>query len=343
MLNFKQDRIPQEIPPWLINKPDASLMLWAGDCVHDGVTDIERLPGYDVYLCCGFDGLAANINVSKARPTCICIIDVHDQEQLNSFTELFQNKFQTINSDYHGNTPKLPMQAYCDLLKVGGNAYNTEGINSLFFPTIAFRDTIELFAPVLPDYLKPRRKWTKSMLDLARDNELTVEGTWTSPDLVIPYYEEIRKEQTYFDEYRAKRYPSQNFYFMTHTAENIEEYWDTLPECVFLANITRAFIMEGCDTEWADMFIPRLIKYLEKKVEMRMEEDLQHFLAFYATRSLSNETQLFALQMALKAIALSKEALPSLKSSIQFYKDLRIKDMEGENPKMIFGVIFTKV
>jgi hypothetical protein len=47
--------------------------------------------------------------------------------------------------------------------------------------------------------------------------------------------------------------------------------------------------------------------------------------------------------MALKAIALSKETLPSLKPSIQFYKDLRIKHMEGENPKMIFGVIFTKV
>ena len=342
MLNFKQNNLIREIPIWLTDKADASLMLWAGDCVHAGLTDVERLPDYDVYLCNGFKGLPENLNVNRGpdKPICICVLDIHDEQQLANFIELFKGTFKTINSDYYGNTPRLPMQAYCDLLQVGGSAFNTEGINAVFFPSIAFRDTLELFAPVLPEDLKPRRRWTKALLNLARDNELTVEATWTSPDLRNSYYNGVRNEQEMFNDTQARRYPNQHLYNLAYTAENIEEYWDTLPEHIFLTNTTRAFIMEDYDATWISAFKPRLIKYLERKVEMSMnEDDMQHFLMFYGTRSLSNETQIFALQIALKAIALSREAVANLIPVIRYYKDAR----REEPDETVFGVIFSKV
>ena len=41
---------------------DLRLILWAGDGIHEGITDIERLPHFDVYLCLGFTaGIDANV------------------------------------------------------------------------------------------------------------------------------------------------------------------------------------------------------------------------------------------------------------------------------------------
>ena len=340
MLNFKQNNLIRDVPKWISDKADASLMLWAGDCVHGGAPDVQRLPDYDVYLCYGFDGLDANLNVNRdpGKPMCICVIDIHDEQQLANFTELFQNKFQTINSDYHGNTPRLPMEAYRSLLKQGGSAYNTEGINAVFFPTVAFRDTLELFAPVLPDNLKPRRKWTKSVLELARDNGLSVEATWTSPDLHIPYYNELRKEQINFDESQARRYPSQKLYNLQYTADTIEEYWDTLPDHIFLVSPHRGLAWENVEDEWMVPFKMRLIPYLEGRIKRSMTVSEQAgFNLYYSTLSQLPDDQLSGLHRAIAAVSHSKTAVDGLTPMIRFYNDVRQAD------KTIFGVIFTKV
>jgi hypothetical protein len=342
MLNFKQNNLICQIPAWLSDKADASLMLWAGDCVHGGVTDVERLPDYDVYLCYGFDGLEANLNVNRGpeRPICICVIDIHDEQQLNRFTELFNGIFQTINSDYRGNTPRLPMQAYRDLLKPGGSAYNTEGINAVFFPTVAFRDTLELFAPVLPEDLKPRRKWTKSVIELAKDNGLSVGATWTSPDLQIPYYAEIRKEQNMFDESQARRYPGQALYNLPYTADTIEEYWDTLPDHIFLVSPHRGLAWENLDDEWMVPFKMRLIPYLEARVKRSMTVAEQAgFSLYYSTLTKLPDDQLSGLHKAIAAVSQSSacRAVDGLSPMIRFYNDARQAD------KTIFGPIFTRV
>ena len=340
MLNFKQNNLIRQIPNWLSDKADASLMLWAGDCVHGGVTDVERLPGYDVYLCYGFNGLEANLNVNTSRPICICVIDVHDEQQLNSFAELFKGVFQTINSDYHGNTPRLPMQTYRDILKPGGSAYNTEGINAVFFPTVAFRDTLELFAPVLPDDLKLRRKWTKAVVELAKDNGLSVGATWTSPDLHIPYYAELRKEQNMFDESQARRYPGQNLYTLPYTADTIEEYWDTLPDNIFLVNPHRGLAWENLNDEWMVPFKMRLIPYLEARVKKFMTVAEQAgFSLYYSTLSQLPDDKLGGLHKAITAISHSSacRAVDGLTPMIRFYNDVR------QNDKTIFGPIFTKI
>jgi hypothetical protein len=339
MLNFKQNNLIREIPKWLADKADASLMLWAGDCVHGGVTDVERLPNYDVYLCYGFDGLDANLNVNRGseKPFCICVIDIHDNNQLNCFIDLFQNKFQTINSDYHGNTPRLTMETYRSLLKPGGSAYNTEGINAVFFPTVAFRDTLELFAPILANDLKPRRKWTRALIELARDNNLSVEATWTSPDLNIAYYEDLRKEQKQFDEAQTRRYPDQKLYNLNYTAERIEEYWDTLPEHILLVNPDRGLSWEKVDSAWIQPFKPKLIAYLEARVKRSMSDtEKEDFNLYCNTLSQFPDDKLAGLQKAIAAVCNSKTVIDGMRATIRFYDDVRQVD------KKIYGPVFTR-
>lgn len=338
MLNFKQNHI-LEIPTWLLNK-DASLMLWAGDCVHNGITDVDRLPGYDVYLCYGFDGLDANVNtiVNNSQEKLICVIDIHDEQQLNSFVKLFKNKFQTINSDYLGNTPNLTMPVYRDLLKPGGTAYNTEGINAVFFPTVAFRDTLELFAPVLPEELKPRRKWTKEILELAKDNRLSVEATWTSPDLHMPYYDQIRKDQSQFDQAQLLRYPGQILYNLKYTADTIEQYWDTLPDHVLRVTPRRGLGWENLDDDWVLPFKARLVAYLEDRVKKSMTaSEKEDFNQYYATLNESADEQLSGLHRAIAAVIHSKMALDDLKPTIRFYDDSR------KDGKKVFGNVWSRI
>lgn len=343
MLNFKQTNLICEIPKWLINKADASLMLWAGDCIHKGITDVERLPNYDVYLCNGFKDLNANLHIQDLQQKynnklfCICVIDVHDEQQLNNFVKLFKGIFKTINSDYHGNTPKLPMEVYREILQIGGRAYNTEGINSMFFPTMAFRDTLELFAPVLPEHLKLRRKWTKAVIQLAKDNGLCVGGTWSSPDLKIPYYDELRNEQHQFDESQARRYPGQKLYNLDYTADTIEEYWDTLPDHIFLVNPYRGLAWEEVEDEWIVAFKLRLILYLEGRIKRNMTDpEKADFNLFYSTLSELPDDKLSGLHKAIAAVSHSK-AVDGLSPTIQFYDDVR------QAGKKVYGPIFIKI
>lgn len=339
MLNFKQNNLIREIPKWLSDKTDVSLMLWAGDCVHGGVPDVQRLPGYDVYLCYGFDGLDANLHANRGseKPFCICVIDIHDNNQLNCFIELFSRFFKTINSDYHGNTPRLPIETYRALLKPGGSAYNTEGINAVFFPTIAFSDSLELFAPILPENLKPRRKWTKAVIELARDNALSVEATWTSPDLKIPYYDDLRNEQKRFDESQVRRYPGQKIYNLHYTAETIEQYWDTLPEHVLLVNPDRGLSWEKVDPAWMLPLKPKLIAYLEDRVKRDMSDtEKADFNLYCETLSQVPDEKLAGLQKAIAAVSNSKTVVDGMRATIRFYDDERKVD------KKIYGPVFTK-
>jgi hypothetical protein len=100
-------------------------MLWAGDCVHNRIPDVERLPGYDIYLCYGFiPGLEDNIEALKRRQKSgvICIIDVDDAAYYSLFERTFKGRFSLIDSDYNGNTPNLSPFNYAALLASGGKA-----------------------------------------------------------------------------------------------------------------------------------------------------------------------------------------------------------------------------
>ena len=80
------------------------MILWAGDCVHNDVTDVERLPDFDVYLCYGsMPTLQANIDYiyNRSNPGIICILDAMNKYHMARFIELFRNRFNLIDSDFN--------------------------------------------------------------------------------------------------------------------------------------------------------------------------------------------------------------------------------------------------
>jgi len=118
-MNFTLEPIVQIVPE-LEGRHDLRMVLWAGDCVHDTITDVERLPNFDVYLCFGFSQtLPENVDYiysKRSRPGIICIIDVWAKEQMDRLIEVFRGRFSVIDSDYNGNTPTLPREYYDALL-----------------------------------------------------------------------------------------------------------------------------------------------------------------------------------------------------------------------------------
>lgn len=175
------------------------LMLWAGDGMHGGVTDVRRLPGYDVYLCAGWqENLQANIDSLSHQQT-LCVLDVHSMTQLTMFHHIYDGCFAHIDSDYHGNTPALPLTDYTLLLAPGGTARNIEGINGLLMPHENLYATLEVFAPVLPEPLKLKRRWCPQVMELSKRDDLHPTMVWSSPDLNQPYYLYVKEAQKHFE------------------------------------------------------------------------------------------------------------------------------------------------
>lgn len=218
------------------------MILWAGDCVHNEITDVERLPDFDVYLCYGFiQTLQANIDYiyKRSNPGIICIIDVTNKEQMGRFIELFRNRFDIIDSDYHGNTPSLPMEYYQELLSTYGRAFNIKGINGCIMPTEDYQNTLELFAPLLSPEDNYKRIWTSEFIELANGNQLTPNSAWVSPDLKHPYYDGIRDRQIRLMEWNKNRNPiaSEGWKYSEKT---IEDYWRQLPIHILTVNFERS-------------------------------------------------------------------------------------------------------
>jgi hypothetical protein len=260
VLNFKNPSA--ELPE--IQGGGLRLMLWAGDVVHDGVSDIQRLPGYDVYLCYGFtggSGLEDNINYLNSMPNgnhfYLCLIDVHDQDQMDRFVDHFKGKFSVIDSDYHGNTPSIPLQVYSDLLVSGGTAYHLEGLNSLRMPTEEYLDLLELFAPVLNLESASRRLWTQELIQEAKDNRLTPAETWSSPDLKHSYYDGLRYRQEHFMKEQRKRSPLFSLIW-NYDATNLEDYWGRLPLDILTAPIQNL----PAELAYLNQYLPRLYEFL---------------------------------------------------------------------------------
>ena len=206
------------------------LMLWAGDSVHHGVSDVARLPGYDMYICLGLsnEGVDHNMRHLSLEQT-ICLIDVRNHNQMEKFHNYFDGAFSFINSDYHGNTPKLPFEDYLRLLAPGGMARNTEGINGLIMREDEMLNRLEILAPILPYELQMRRRWAK-----VRD-ELGPGEVWSSPDLKHEYYSYAREAQQRFEGWQKERNPA-----WPRHEPTLEAHWETLPLKTFLVSFEQA-------------------------------------------------------------------------------------------------------
>jgi hypothetical protein len=198
-------------------------MLWAGDCVHGGVADVARLQNYDVFLCQGFpEGLAANLDALRTDQF-ICILDVHDEQQIAAFRDVFRGRFRHINSDYNGNTPSLPLHEYRELLERGGTARNVFGIHGTVMPYEDYYCILEIFAPVLPGAWKDRRRWSSEIITLSERDHISPAMVWTDDELNYPHYRYAKEAQIQFETDRKRMNPA------WPTLPPLAEHWETLP------------------------------------------------------------------------------------------------------------------
>lgn len=294
------------------------MILWAGDCIHNGVTDVERLPGYDVYLCMGFvHGLQENIEFLSRRevPGYICIINNSSPDEMTAFIKDFMGRFSLIDSDYHGNTPRMLPEYYASLLSANGRAYNIEGINGLIMYRADYMNALETFGPVLDDTLHNERRYTKPMLDLARDNKLQVDMAWTSPDLADPYYENIRLGQNNFST-KIKSLNPNHVVARLMDESRLEEYWSQLSDELVVFHKSRAEYEAKKPLEelvgasnWE-----RFTRYVTQKVE-RLVQDLSEFKEY-------TNYDFTKIQHILKLSIVAKN-FQGFKINYGFYNDTR--------------------
>lgn len=260
---------------------DLRIILWAGDGIHEGITDIERLPGFDVYICLGIaPGIDANVKYiyNRSNPGIICILDVFDKRQMARFVDIFRGRVSVIDTDYKGNTPTLPVEYYYELLSEGGKAYNMKGINGLRAPIEDAQNALELFAPVLSDEDSLRRKWTEEMIQLAKDNKLSPGESWSSPDLKDPYYDRIRSNQEELLRYNKDRNPVSS-QIWRYSEENLYEYWSKLPLHILTVNFEKADIMKNKTKEYLAFNIQRFKTFIYGEVmkHVKNTEDLNEY------------------------------------------------------------------
>jgi len=205
VLNYTKHNVhPSHLPPIMTN---LRLMLWAGDGIRDGVSDVARLRGYDVFLCLGFSlGVEQNIADLSDSQT-LCIINIHDNVQMTEFRKEFRGAFAHIDSDYYGNTPHLRISDYATLLGPGGTARHMEGINTLVMPVDNMLSTLEMFAPVLDYETRQKRLWSEGVIKLAKRDQLSPAEVWSSGDFKHSYYNYIREEQQRFAGWQTSRNP----------------------------------------------------------------------------------------------------------------------------------------
>jgi hypothetical protein len=246
---------PNQLPPI---RTGLRLMLWAGDGEHDGVTDVARLRGYDVFLCMGLNQemLQRNIDNLFGSQT-LCIINIHEKEQMTEFCREFAGAFSHIDSDYYGNTPSLPMNYYNTLLGSGGMARNIVGINTLIMAEEDTLNTVELFFPVLDEKTKQRRFWDKSVLALSNRDDLSPGEVWTSSGLSHHYYDYAREAQARFVEWQKRRnsaWPS--------SKPTLDEQWESLGADVIASRIALPIAVEHLE---------HFSAYLTKKIASILE------------------------------------------------------------------------
>jgi len=228
VLNFTSGELtPTDLSDIRLNlRHGPSLMLWAGDCVHNGVPDVIRLTNYEVFVCKGYDfdgSLGENIEALGADQV-LCILDVNNEQQMCDFRYVFRERFRKISSDYHGNTPSLPLSEYVNLLEHDGIARHVFGIGGLIFPYEDYYRVLETFVPALSPKWKDQRQWSRQVLELAERDSLSPGMVWTDPDINLPFYAYVKEAQARFSVMQQKRNPAWPGYGLT-----LEEHWDSLP------------------------------------------------------------------------------------------------------------------
>lgn len=259
---------PDQLPPI---RTGLRLMLWAGDGEHDGVTDVARLRGYDVFLCLGLqkDILQRNIDNLFGSQT-LCIINMCEKEQMTEFCREFAGAFSHIDSDYQGNTPTLPISYYKTLLGSEGVARNIVGINGIIMLNEDMLNTVELFFPVLDEETKQKRFWDKSVLALGKRDEISAGETWSSPGFSHHYYDYVREAQARFIIWQKRRnsaWPS--------VKPTLDEQWESLGANVLVSRIALPIATEHLE-HFSAYLTKKIASILEAKPMFTLVQSAMH-------------------------------------------------------------------
>jgi hypothetical protein len=108
------------------------------------------------------------------------------------------------------------------------------------------------------------------MVQLAKDNNLCVDFTWTSPDLKHPYYDDIRKGQANYAAYRERLNPNHNN-IHKFSEGNLEEYWSDVAPEILAFNYKRALLHSSAIESIIEPYMIRFKTYLTRKVELEVD------------------------------------------------------------------------
>lgn len=337
ILNFTQ-----ALPEIKNTRRNLRLILWAGDGEHNGISDVKRLPHYDMYLCSAFSGSHLHKNMMDlSESQTICIIDVFDMKQMSKFYELFKGSFELIDADYYGNTPTLTLSSYATLLAPEGQAYHTEGLNGLRMPEENILNILEIFAPILPAELHRRRRWSCEIIKVAKFNMMTPEEAWASPDLKHNYYSKTLELHESFVKWQKKRNKAWPSY-----ANSLEKQWESLDDEVITCEFIKPY-----DTPFYDFQVsmedicsavaPHLqaySDYLSNRIESLLK-DRQNELNQCHSEFLKLTDIYEGIHMRQKILKwLFCEIPPNLSQKIGYYIDIR----RAEQP-LVFGLSYRYV
>jgi hypothetical protein len=286
--------------------------------VHLGISDVKRLKHYQVFLCKGFpEGLAAN-TLSLRTGQVLCILDVDDEQQMSAFRYIFRGRFRYINSDYHGNTPSLPLRDYIDLLEPDGIARHVFGINAIVMPYEDYYRVLETFAPILSLEWKDRRNWSREVLELAARDSLSPGMVWTD-DVVKthPHYAYVVEAQNRFASERRMRNP-----LWPHTSTDLEQHWDSLP----LSTLYMPSYMHhpnGPEIMLAvEPYLPALSAHLSRRMRGLPQFHMLHLEPL--EERCSTMTPLEAIREKLRIIGILSTVIPAgLTGRVDYFEDDR--------------------
>ena len=331
ILDFKSGNVPA-----FPKRNGLRLMLWAGDGLHDSVSDVKRLPNYDVYLCLGLGHLRENMD-DMSDSQILCVINVHEGEQMNAFYQLFENAFALVDGDYFGNTPRLSTEVYGRLLSSGGRAYHTEGLNGLEMVEDGILSTLEVLAPVLPPSLTNWRRYSKSIMSLSQRDTLTPGEVLSSHDLRHPFYEYAVEEQKRFEKWQKERNPAWPSY-----KSSIEEHWDSLPIATIVASLNLRHVehFKGLDAgilaNVIQIHLDAFHAFLHGKIYQNDSRITVHRENFDTKCSIGDQmAQVKTLKFILEKV--NTELSSGLWGTVRYFQDMR-----RDTHEMEYGLVIEK-
>lgn len=318
------------------NEKNLRLMLWAGDGKHAGVTDVRRLPGYDVYLCAGWQqSFQENIDDLTDRQT-LCVLDIHCEKQLALFHYVYDGCFARIDSDYNGNTPTLPLTDYTSLLQPGGIAYNIEGINGLIMPEENLYGMLELFAPILSRESQLRRKWSWPVLELSKRDDLDPNMVWTSPDLNHPYYAYVKERQGQFEHQQKRRSAA-----WPHHEDTLLAQWNKADSKLLLSSLRQHLPSGDAAFEEVLPHLSRFDEFLGNKIDELLSIKPRFSLNrqdYVNEQTLLREDILSVVSFKQTVLKLLMTPVPDgMRATISAYWDERYS-----SKKLAFGLVLEK-